>query len=198
MLIYNVFVTSLSFYKEIITKHRVFIVFGVAVFFINYLLLYLPTNRTAKHVDLQTKKIQSIRQEVEEMHKKFIPPFKEIKIGDKGLETLSTYKKSLAIELNESGKYSITRGDYVRAIGKLEESLGIAQSAEALYYKGYAFFSKGDYTEAIESWKKCLSMLVDQEIRKEINLYIGLAYLQIDEDKNAVRFFNAAFPKIKS
>ncbi len=106
--------------------------------------------------------------------------FKVVQFEAQPLGELSGEKRALLRELTESGKYSVLKGDYDRALWKLDEALKIAAYPEALYYRGVALYGKGDYKAATQTWQKLHKMDIGRSARNEIALYLGLAYYRMD------------------
>jgi tetratricopeptide (TPR) repeat protein len=122
--------------------------------------------------------------------------FKPLSLTTQSFLSLPIEQRTLIKELNDFAKYSLSKGDFEQALEKLNKSLEVAPSAEAFYYKGVAAYDKGDFTQAVDSWHRILSLEINSDNKKDIALYIGLAYYA-GSDPNKAREYFAVYMGLK-
>lgn len=116
-------------------------------------------------------------------------PAKALEFRDTQLSGLPSNQRAIVTALNEFGKYSIRTADYDKALEELNESLRIAPTSEALYYKGVALYGKRAFPLAVEPWKQALDMDLPRETEKQVALNLALAYYEKNDPSQALYYF---------
>jgi len=190
----------LDLYRKMFIKYFHIIVIAFSLYFlaIGFFSLYLPEKRETEKLKIEVQQVKRECLDIgHEMQRKLLLPLREVSSGSQILTNLPTEQRTLAKELAEFGRYSISKGDYQIALEKLDQSLGIAISPEALYYKGIAFFNKEDFLTAVETWRKILKIKTNQEFKRNVVLYIGMACYQMNDYKRANHYFRVFIEELE-
>ncbi|SRR6266849_5803248 len=182
-----------SVYKALFERHRLVLISFTACYFgiIGAYFSYQRTRAEKQNLEMQVELLKMrLAKPSYEYPQPLLLSSKALEFRDVQLSSLPTNQKALVTALNEFGKYSIRTADYDKAIEELNESLHLAPTSEALYYKGLALYGKRSFPLAAESWKQALNMDLPRETEKQVALDLALAYREKNDPSKATYYFD--------